>query len=441
LYINQFKNNKNTIIQATKMSNNRTVNLQKLVDRKVLSQAGHDWFLAAVDPFHDFDHTLAGYPDMTSALSLVVQVTKTLQIDKPTDCTGNWDCVMSCNPFITVEGNAPQWQEVIPHNKSQAWVHWDSTIPVGGANVYPSALSGYEVIAREGDVHELGTFMCFKANAGEQLVPDATGWNPTNFEVQKIDPLSQFLNGRVIGLGFEAHNTTAPVYQQGTVTCGEIPTNMEIIAGSVLGYNGGGNGNVIPHFGDILHYNLPPGNLGDAARYPSMRQWNASEGCMCVSSFSDSSIPIMRSQRIGVLGTEGNQDIGNAADTVRGLGVIMTDSQGDAQSPCVIPVNTHNPFAYFSGLSNETTITVSMKMYYEVFPSSNTDLVTLSTMSPPMDNNAIQLYSYAVHTVPLVCPVHMNSAGDFFKAIAGKFQKLYHLLVVLSPLCSLKLLQ
>jgi hypothetical protein len=357
---------------------NRRVNLQDLVDKKVITAAGRDWFLCATDPFHDFDHPLSGYPDSTHTLSIVTRTTKTLEISKPGACAGNWDCLVSMFPFVNTTSAA----FANCHIDAQKHIEYDSTA-----------------------TYNIGTLTAFAADAGVGLLPDGPAWAPSNYNVSYVNGLTEIQAGRVVGLAFEVHNTTAEIYQQGTVTCAEVPTTPMLTLRKFEDTNGATVG-TREH--NCVSFNGPPCSLAQAAKYPTMRQWKAKDGCLCVASFSDMSNPGMRFMPAGGIMGIGNNEGNNNAD----MPGIVPGTSADVPATIAM-VNMNMPFAYFTGLSNETTLTLTLKLYYEAFPGPGDSTLQLASPSPPMDPKAFQLYSYAVHHVPLCVPVTHNSTGTF----------------------------
>jgi hypothetical protein len=67
--------------------------LDKLERSNQLTQDGRNWLIAACDPFHDTDLALSGYPDVTSASTVVQLVKKQIVISAPGSLTAgaNWD--------------------------------------------------------------------------------------------------------------------------------------------------------------------------------------------------------------------------------------------------------------------------------------------------------------------------------------------------------------
>lgn len=74
--------------------------LDTLVLHKKLSPSGRNWLLSALDPFHDYQHDISGYPDADGGLSTVQSYVASAQVSKPSGTTGTWDCQVVNLPFM-----------------------------------------------------------------------------------------------------------------------------------------------------------------------------------------------------------------------------------------------------------------------------------------------------------------------------------------------------
>ena len=71
--------------------------------------------------------------------------------------------------------------------------------------------------------------------------------------------------------------------------------------------------------------------------------------------------------------------------------------------------------AYFTGLSAQTSLTVTMRAFVEVFPSPGNPLVPLAHPSSPYDAKVLQCYSEIMSELHAGYPVRDNAAGDYFR--------------------------
>jgi hypothetical protein len=72
----------------------------------------------------------------------------------------------------------------------------------------------------------------------------------------------------------------------------------------------------------------------------------------------------------------------------------------------------------FTGLSNETTLQVTVKYYVERIPTvSDPDLLVLSRPSPQYDPMAVEIYSRAMSELPVAVAVGENPLGEWFNDV------------------------
>jgi hypothetical protein len=71
--------------------------------------------------------------------------------------------------------------------------------------------------------------------------------------------------------------------------------------------------------------------------------------------------------------------------------------------------------AFMTGLSQETTLTVTWNVYYETFPSvDEREILVLATPSARYDGKALEVLNYALATLPVGVPASMNPLGEWF---------------------------
>jgi hypothetical protein len=76
--------------------------------------------------------------------------------------------------------------------------------------------------------------------------------------------------------------------------------------------------------------------------------------------------------------------------------------------------------AFFTGLSQQTTLLVKLRVYVERAPSfKDYALAPLASPSAGYDINALQLYAQAINMLPCAVKVDENAAGDWFRAVVS----------------------
>jgi len=257
--------------------------------------------------------------------------------------------------------------------------------------------------------------------------------------------LAPYLTGeyRIVGMGFEVINTTAELNVQGLVTVYRQPVANIDSAKSVLvttgsiSNSGGVNSTYVFGYPDVLLSNAPPVTPGEALLLEGSKQWKAKDGAYVVSTFNSSENPPGQNSTSPILHL-------SALDPAVAAGVnwvYITPSSGInvpssfapapiTGNPAVTPNNFQlvllptggvwmQPFngsgAYFTGLSNSTTLQLNAIYYIERFPTQqDTDLVVLARNSCRGDNIALDLYSEIVKEMPVGVPQRMNGMGEWF---------------------------
>lgn len=374
--------------------------LNQLVNQKKLSPAGRDWILLALDPFHDQKVHYEGYPDSHSALSNVQLLTSTTQLTFPGTSTGAWDCMitnmpMSSSTYCDAAG-------------------WGAYGDDQGACTAILAIDTKEVVP----LLTLHPVTICSADAGETLWPHTSGWVPTNFESTGLPSVSvgnQYVPHRIIAWGYEIHNTTAEVYKQGTVTTGSVPVNPG------LGERYFTDDSTEFFQASTVEHSSPPRLLSEAIQYPNARQWEAKDGvyvtCM-IGGVENEVYPVQ------------NRAFMTAENSARGInangGLVTCPTWHELftdNDVWLFPKWARNDynmsFAYFTGLSHETTLTVTTKCYVEFFPMQDDALLPAATPSAPLDAKALALYSYAVNHLPPATKVGDNAKGTWFKWVSS----------------------
>jgi len=185
--------------------------------------------------------------------------------------------------------------------------------------------------------------------------------------------------------------------------------------------------------------NTPPATPGEALLLDGSKQWKAKDGCYVVSTFNssenppgaNSTTPVLHMSAldpsIQALGVNwilvtpsvvvGNPPVafaptqvtGNPADTPTNFTTVFLPTGGVWLQPF------NGAGAYFTGLSNSTTLQLNAIYYIERFPTQqDSDLVVLARNSCRGDAIALDLYSEIVKEMPVGVPQRMNGMGEWF---------------------------
>ncbi len=364
--------------------------LDQLVSAKALTPDGRDWLTLALDPFHDYNHTLAGYPDADVSQTVVACYEYQYQLAAPNGVVGNWDAHIFTTPLMTTEalliGNIEAGWNKVTQNAGA------SNVVMGPLTVYASA-------------------------AGGRLYPATDVFPTTQIGLPQGANASDFSKGisRIIGMGFEVTNTTAEISKQGSVTCYRMPQNPGD-TNTVFSNNAGTF--IAPYSGK--QYAAPPASVQEALLLKGTVTWNAADGCYVVASQSSVSNPLCNAATPGFLITNAQSGLASTAM----MGAFSTLGTNAAPIPSVVTplIRKFSPFdvsgAFFSGLSNGTTLQITLKAYVERAPTQSTsDLAVLATPSAPYDMLALELYSHLVGRLPVAVHVDENAMGDWWRKI------------------------
>lgn len=429
--------------------------LVALSDSKQVSSDARDWLTAALDPFHDYEiQDLRGFPDISTEPTVVVKMQQSIDVGAPPGVTGNWDAHIITSPIDYSAVNA-QVAEGGKFGYNLACV----SEPRGGAARGAGYVSAY-MQSNQGTTYVLplarmdgllintvasglpnggsDTFTpthCMEYNAAvishsqmQQINMDAfMDFNPTDLAIY-----------RVVYSGFEVVNTTASLNSQGACTVYEYGHNYAPMCTQDASVPGQAQ-----QYGHSManYFRSPPNNLAMAKVMPGAETWEARKGCYNVAKFQDMN-PFtavgrnewvwqqnssMRGQDSGYL-TPSFDNIGNfSAGSIcsNGLGL----DQGIEDAPFAFPegVTAGHHFsrmtttgAYFTGLSNSTTLTITWRVGIERLPAANNpQMLALSSPSAPYDPDALALYALICTRLPPGCPQNYNDMGKWFRMISS----------------------
>lgn len=352
--------------------------------RGALTRDGAEWLTAALDPFHDFEHPLAGYPDATVSQTVMSVYQYDLAIAKPAHVAGLWDAHVFTLP------NASQ-NDYLLTNFDATWKKMISADP-------PNFWRGSTL-----NVYTVGT--------GEKITPDTT---PQQYGGGILPPLgSEDLTmgvSRVVAMGFEVHNTTSDLHKQGAVTTYRMPVNdshfTTILSQSLTG-EAQVNGTV---------YSQPPKTLADALRIKGTRTWEAKDG-VYATCMQGSVVNPLKQLSPNTMAFISGTDPG-----VQCSSWVSTQAWNAATGEFSPDASKGIPFditgAIFTGLSPETTLTVKLRVYVERAPGWNSpDLAPLASPSAGYDVRALELYAQMINCLPAAVKVDENAFGDWWRTV------------------------
>jgi len=351
---------------------------------------GKEWLTCALDPFHDWNKPLAGYPDADGSSTIV----QCYQYSSDVVFAGgvNWDCHIMTNPIM------------------------DDT----AANFYIAGALGETGIALEAGANTLGTgaLTIVTCNAGGLLAPTpAAQWGPAGLAITNLGTVTDLIksNSRIIAMGFEVINTTAELNKQGACTCYRMPTGTQPTFNLVTNAADTANGTTV--WNKIRE---APATVAAANLLRGTTQWSAAEGCYIVCTQNTVDNPISNTTTIGTLRSPTGH-IANG-EHVMGTGVSLA-AVAKPTTAYFGGKRKATPFefsgAMFTGLSATSTLRVRLRVYTETAPTSqDPGLAVLATPSATYDSAALKFYSEIAPKMPVACPVSMNAFADWWAVIS-----------------------
>lgn len=379
--------------------------LTRLANEGLISLQGKDWVIAALDPFHDHQlKELAGWPDVQSGASVVSIVKNSFTIKKPAAApAGPWSC------------HIVQWPWLAATQSS-----------FGSGNYAAMSRQGNILslnFAEPGFTGPVGGLMAYYVPEGVPL--DITLSNGTLI-IGRLDVESVYTDGivRLIGLGHEVHNTTAMINLQGSVIVWRMMSNENektqwLEAGTT-------DGTVAIFDGPLVRY--PPATQGDALLLSGSRQWEAKAGSYSVAAFHNIENPAtLISPSAPVIASQFNVDTEGLIATSNVYGPIPGAPFGALPYRAVPGFRIHNFHMHgeiYTGLSDETTLTINQNCFLEKFPGpDDKEVLPLATLSAEYDPDVLDLYSRVIADLPVAVPVKENGLGDWFYDAASTAAK------------------
>lgn len=364
--------------------------IKRLAESVGSTPDGIAWMESALDPFPDENRKIAGYPDSVLTKSVVQTFRQTTTCKAPaTAPSGNWDLnVFFDGHFISY----PMY----------------STTQIGGD--YSSVFH----MTQSGPAYFSGGVVCRSAPAGSNLTLDTSN----GFLVPTVDTNVPY---RIISTGMEIVNTTAPLNKQGTLITWRGPS-VEKEPATATFVTGSGAIDVVAGSSRYWLKNKVPSTGTQALILQGSREWAAEDGAYIVGVRGTPDMP----QRCTSPDTHAflsEQD----ANGVWASGLFAPSGiDGRIVTPDAYLSHTgFNSFgAYMRGLSQETTIDVIWHYTIERFPNFQyTDLVTMATNSPSLDNRILELYSKTAWHIPTGCRLNENAFGDFIMDCANLLEE------------------
>lgn len=369
---------------------------------KGITKDGQAWLTTALDPFHDdLSVRPVGLPDKNYNPSIVKVHNRQITLKAPADLpeNTNWSCHIFTSP---IQNNAT-------FTKSLGY----STGRITSSNI-------------DQDI-TLGTVTAV-------TYPDGEGWFQPGTDNEFVDGYEAFAISsntesnstldntltRLVGGGFEVSNDTASLYAQGHVLCYSTtnpPTN-DITAG----WNYAPNISKSP----VVRFRRQPDTIEKARAIQNSVGWKATEGVYIPFriNLDNNEYQIRRHTPYVFSGSS----TWNYADNEQILvSKVYADSFDADQFPQmqdpILPAGIHNSGCFFTGLSPQTTLTLSVRFIEEVAPIDNVDLLSFGSQLNLYDPVALESYQRLMQLIPVAVTYDENSSAEFWGKILGAASK------------------
>jgi len=372
--------------------------LQELCQASQLTTSGRNWLIGAVDPFHDVDFDVEGFPDTECASTITQLVKLSTAIAAPGSAgAGNWDLLVVALPL---HGTVNAQNQSI-----------NATPSFGGATALTSYPTGTGTGAGNA---QLGNLIFIAGPAGTVLGSTSGAAAPAGATFGALNPV-QYAKGqsRIVGSAFEVVNTTAELNLQGSVTCFRKPctaTTDIALPGTAATVSS-----------PYRHFPLWVTTQAEADLMAGARTWPAKEGAYVVQTMNDIANPISQGSAMVCafdpldINTTGYQSTNTICATTSGALLSASPIQ---------PIPFDLAGAFFSGLSNSTTVRLTGRWLIERVPTyQEPDLVVMARPSPPLDPVALSIYSKVMRQMPSGVPLSENADGGWFEGIINTVKK------------------
>lgn len=384
------------------MPRQRIAHIKRMLGARAITEDGMRFLAQSVDPFHDEDFPPTGYPDVSTDKSIVACIEKTVSIAAPaTITTGTWDCHITSLPLMsgystsTNGGTAPT---LCSHAEGSLTAAHPAVTAWTSANI-------------PGTVPDLGPLMIATAQTGSNTYAAVNNFpGPTSFGC--LDPGFAYSvgNSRLVSMGFEVANTTSDLYKQGAVAYYRMPQTIQET--SIIALTTGTTGPVVP----VRLCRMPPVNLAEAMLLSGTVMREAADGAYVPVTLSESNIPFKTGANKFYGMRYQDSELGAVVDNSNSSYNVLTGAFSVDTRYEEAQVDTCG--AYFTGLSLQTTLQVTVRFYVEKIPAPyDTQVVVLTRPAATYDPVALELYKRVLVSLPPGTRLSDNASGDWWRAI------------------------
>lgn len=337
-----------------------------------ISPCGRDWLIAALDPFHDnrLEH-LTGWPDAVANPSIIRSVKQSLDIS-----------TNSSEDFHVV---AWPWLGSLD---AGVYVQTGSTVALPGASTL-----------------RIPSVAVYKATAGLDFSYSAAPADGLLYP----DNMQEGL-GRLVGMGIELVNTTAPINRSGSLYSWRLPGYAQDEPIQYL------TGATLTRSNIMRNCSTPPFNTSQATLISGTRVWASEEGAYLVVPFEGDNEPTYPTQSGPIVSVnDANGPIKVGSNNVRN--VFTVNSVTTSQAIRLIPTALTGIIS--AGNNPNSKFTLHVVWYFEEFPDTESSVLTLATPSCEYDPAALEVYTSVINSLPICVPSDWNESGDWWNDVVS----------------------
>jgi hypothetical protein len=373
-------------------------------------------------------------PDDTGGSTVVHADSRTFTLTKPgfMPSTG-WDVSIAFLPLLTDDPVGAR--TYVP----------DQLVSLDGngtiSNPYDVGPQG--LLRREDDAETAEGFapgiivICYAPTGSPLWVPGSASAYTTYANDGNVDYTKYLETGsgiRLAGASLKVENVTPTLSVTGTVTGCHMTRDDAVAFMEFMN-----EADTSDRQGHVLSYQAPPGSLSQLRLLGGVTL-PAADGALMVAHLEGTqpmSIPtwsgyIARAQTGAAYTSPTTYSYG-----YYGSANLNPAGASENYAPRLAPLNFHGFVMHFSGLNDETVLSVMPDVYIEQRVQPNSPLITVAQPATPYNPRALQLADYVQKTLPPIVAAHENDIGDWFRKVgASILSGLKEIVPIAAPIVS-----
>lgn len=377
------------------------------------SESEQNYAISQLDPFHDTPYRLTGAPSDQSGDS-VVMIVNSEKVYSASDfglstASGNkWDLHVSALPILN------QASFYTCKLVSSTRFYGSDDDESNFVNLFPITVQG----VNSGDPTFMGGYTSFSGVA--TTVSGYSSSTSLPFQVPR--------KMRVIGVSFEVVDESPTLYQQGSVTVYQSPSDCQKSAYMGFYIRPPSSGYSSKNY-PVDMFNGPPNRIEQATILPSSKTWKAKEGAYVIGRRNIDCVPFERpttsNQVLFGIPDPVNPNLRNSFVSREWFNAEFSSTDNNFFDSFNMITNYNICGAYLCGLNSEFgTYRVRQKIAYEILPDpTDSSLISLATPTLPRNPLFEKLLDESVSRLPPGVPQTSNPKGEFWKQVLGVVKK------------------